>query len=217
MNHKFLKMVDVPEKLINLGEKIFLKKDQIIFHRGEKTDYFCILIKGKIIGINYTKDGLMFYSAVMLPNYIFCESCVINDEEVPITFKCLNNVELVKISKNTLLELYNTDIDIFNYIYRIASEKFYNLVLKNSEYLVLSSEQKIVEILLELVEEFGIVDDGKIKINFKFSQELISDLVGVNRRTTTRTFTKLRNNNILEYIDGDYYINNIDLLKQFLP
>lgn len=216
MKHKLLMMDDIPEKLLNIGERRFFKKNEIIFHIGDKPDYFYILVKGKIISISNTKNGSMVYDAIILPPCIIGESCTINNEEIPSTFKCLNNVELIKITKNILLDCYKSDIDVALYMYGVTSSKLKNVMLQNLEYTTLSSEQRIIQVLIEFAEILGKKTDGKIKINFKMSQQFISDLVGVNRRTTSRTFDKLYNDNILENNCGNYYIKDIDLLKRYL-
>lgn len=216
MQHKIFKMDDIPEKLLSSGKKVFFKKDEIIFHSGDKPAFFYILVKGKVISISNTKSGAMIYDVLVLPPCIIGESCIINNEEIPSTFKCLDNVELIKITKNVLLDIYKTDIDVALYLHGVTSNKFKSLMLQNIDYSTLSSEQRIVQVLIEFAELLGKNFEGKVKINFKITQQFISDIVGVKRITTSRTFEKLKHDNVLELIDGIYYVKDIALLKHYL-
>lgn len=216
MQYKILKMDDIPEKLFSIGERRFFRKNEVILNCGDKPDFFYILIKGKVLSISYSNDGSIIYDALILPPNIVGESCIIKNEEISSTFKCLENVEIIKINRNSLMNTLRTDFEITMYLYKITSNKIDTFSLQANKLATLSSEERIAQILLEFAELLGKSVNGKTKINFKITQQFISDLAGVKRITTARIFDKLKHENILEFIDGNYYVNDINLLKRYI-
>lgn len=164
MQHKIFKMEDIPEKLLSIGEKRFFKKDEIILHSGDKPDYLYILVKGKAISISNAENGAMFYEVLILPPCIIGESCILNHEEIPSTFKCIENVELIKINNNDLIDVYKSNSDVALYFHRVTSDKFKKVMLQNVDKTALSSEQRVIEILIEFAELLGKSIDGKYYI-----------------------------------------------------
>lgn len=215
MNKKILKNDNVPKKLYEVGEREFFKKNDIIIHSGETIDYFYILVSGSILIISNTSDGSLVYHYLLIPPSIICEVHAIYKKEVGPTLKCLDDVEVIKISRNTILNLLKTDEEITRYMNELIFSYVHISSHQSIDYATLSSNERIANSLVEFAETLGEQIDGKIKINYKISQQFISNFTGVKKITTYRIFEKLKGNNILEYFDGYYYIKNLDLLKKF--
>lgn len=215
MPQKILKMDNIPEKLLKAGQKRYFKKNQIIIHAGDLLDHVYILVKGKILVLANSKQGSLIYDFLLVPQCIIGESYVINQEHITATFKCLSNVEVLMISKHTLLDMMESDFSITKYLYKITSSKFENIIKQAREYATLSAESRIILILIDFAEKLGENIDGRIKINYQLSHQFISDFVGVTRLTTINALRKLEQNNLITISDGYYYLDDIDALKNF--
>lgn len=130
------------------------------------------------------------------------------------SYKCIEDSEFINISRNTIIEIMKTDFEVNMFIYNVNTNNFFNLVNRVHDYSKVSSERRVILLFIEFVEEFGVKVEDKIKINFKFTQQFISDLVNVERSTAVRTIKKLKEMNIIEKINGYYYIKDINLLKE---
>lgn len=215
MYKKILKMENPPEKLINIGEKILFKKNENLYDAGDKIDNVYILVKGKMLVITDYMNGSSIYEFILVPNCVITEMCVVNDIVSPSTFKCIENSEIIKISKDTLEEVLNTDNNITKYLYRVTSNLLYRFMIQAREYATLNAQERIVNILIEFAEEFGHNSNGKIKITYKISQQFISNLVGVKILTTARILKNLKEENIVDYNNGYYYIKDLESLKKY--
>lgn len=215
MNYSIIKLDNIPKKLLNVGKKQFLKKNDILIYSGELVNYAYILLKGKVLVYYDTAKGSL-YSDLILAPCIIGEETVICQNEIVGTFKCLQNCEFIKIPRKILLDLMKTDFEINIFLYKKVTTLFNQSGLKLSTYSSLPSEKKVILFLIELAEALGIDMDGKIKIDFNISQQFISNFVSVERTSTVNAFNKLKDKHILEYHDGYYYINDLESLKKMV-
>lgn len=215
MNQKILKIDNIPQKLYHVGERKFFKKNDIIVHSGDIADHIYILVKGSILLLTNAKSGASFYHYLLVPPNLIGETHIFSRKEMEPTLKCVDNVEVIKINRNTLLNITSSDLDIANYLQDIFLLKLNSMAKQTIDYATLSSEERITDVLLEFAEVLGEEINGKIKIKYKISQQFISNLTGVKRITTYRAFEKFKELNIIEYRDGYYYINNLDFLKNY--
>lgn len=215
MYYSIIKMDNIPKKLLNVGEKQFLKKNDVLIHSGELVNYAYVLLKGKVLVYYDTVKGSL-YSDLILAPCIIGEEHVICQKEMVGTFKCLENSEVIKISRKILLDLMKTDFDINIFIYKKVAYLFDQTGLKLETYSSLPSEKRVILFLIELADLLGIEMDGKIKIDLNISQQFISNFVSVERTSTVNAFNKLKAKHILEYYDGYYYISDLESLKKMV-
>lgn len=216
MVNRILKLDYIPEKLLNLGERKYFKKNQIIIQTGDPFDHVYILVKGEIIISKYTKQDLMSYQFLLIPPFIIGELPVISQDVATNIFQCLSNVEVLSISRQTLLNTIQSDFNIVKFLFELNQYKQKNIIKLSFEHATLTSESQIIQLLLDFSKNFGINIDGKIKINYRLKHQFISDFIGVTRLTTIHVLKKLEQNNLISIANGKYYINDIDGLKNLI-
>jgi CRP/FNR family transcriptional regulator len=74
---------------------------------------------------------------------------------------------------------------------------------------------KVCNLLLIFADRFGVIYDGKVLIREKISQQMLSNLLGINRITVVRVIKDLKNEALLEQIDGFYCIRSVERLKKY--
>lgn len=213
MANKIFQTNNIPKKLISAGEIISFKKNEIIIHPGDMLNNIYILVKGKIIVITNSANGSMVYDLLVVPPSIIGHTHLLNNKEMTATFKCIEDIEVIKISTDNLMNIIKSDFDVFMYLYQISFMLIEKYSFQAREYATFSSEERIVKILIEFAEVLGKEINGKIKIDFKLSHQFISDLVGVTRMTTLHALQKLEKMNIITISAGTYYINDFSALK----
>ena len=77
-----------------------------------------------------------------------------------------------------------------------------------------SSEWRICDLLLIYADFYGVEYDGKILIQEKISQQIMSNLLGINRITTVRGIKNLKNMGLIEQINGLYCIRDVERLRR---
>ncbi|NLI13544.1 MAG: winged helix-turn-helix domain-containing protein [Peptococcaceae bacterium] len=69
--------------------------------------------------------------------------------------------------------------------------------------------------LLILAENFGTCRDNRIMINLKVSQQMLSNLLGINRITTVKIIKEMNDLELIEQVNGFYCIRDIKKLRHY--
>lgn len=212
MQKKILKMEYIPEKLLKYGIKKKYRKNEVILRAGDNFAGIYILIKGSVLIYNYSKQGKINYELLLVPPCIIGDGHTINNRKSYSNFKCLEDVEIVFIEKNEFLKILELNFDLTLFIFNSIDNKFRIYASFAEQVGFLKSEQQVYNLLLELVEHFGIEISGKLKINYHITQQFISNLLGINRSSTVEAFNHLKEQNVIEIVNGYYYINDLKAL-----
>lgn len=204
----------IPKNLLNIGDKKYFEINDIFVHQGEIINQLYILIKGKIIVYHENRDGTSHYHNLLISPCLMGELNVIAQTEMPFNYKCVEKSELIVIRRDTLINIMKTDFDITLFLYSLNSKYSFNAEKLIRQYSDFSCENRVIKLFSEFTEAFGVQVNDKIKINYKFTQQFISDLANVKRATTVRTLRKLKEKKIIEYSKGKYYILDFNLLKK---
>lgn len=216
MNYKIQYMDNIPDELLNAGEKKLFKKNEVLHEEGEIPKGMYILLKGIVLVLSEMSNGDIKIHSLFKPLCTILDIYTITSQESNYKFVCYNNVEVIFISNQELTNIMINNYEITKFFFNIASDKINRLSYQLHEYDLFNGEKRIYNVLLEFAKHYGINENNRIRINFKISQQFISNLVGVRRMSTIRTFDKLKAENILEFEDSNYYIKNIDLLKEYV-
>jgi CRP-like cAMP-binding protein len=151
---------------------------------------------------------------------MFMEELVLFDKPSPVVFKTITNCVLIKIDKCAMKRVMKQDIDVVLDICESIASKF----LVAMDYIRFeprsSAENKICKLLLMFASHDGVhTDDGKIVCNRKVSQQMIADILGMNRVTVSRKIKEFKDNNLILSIDtgdGKRYVFDIDEMEKYL-
>lgn len=212
MNYKIIDLKSIPDKLLEVGEKKYYRKNDILLDVGETPQEILILLKGTVLTVKENSDGEINILQIFEPLVPLFDQLLISSHKTSVRFICYSDVEVIYISKPKFINLINNNITINKFFLETAYYKM-NFLSNQNKFNFLSGEQRIYNIFLEFSSHYEIKKNDKIKINFKLSQQFISNLAGVNRSTTLRAIKKLKKLNILTYSNGYYYITKIDLLE----
>jgi CRP/FNR family transcriptional regulator len=95
------------------------------------------------------------------------------------------------------------------------SYKFFASMDQIRQSCIYNATWKVCNLLLIFAEKFGVAREGKVLINEKISQQMLSNLLGINRITVVRIIKDLKNEDLLEQVDGLYCIQNIERLNTY--
>lgn len=178
----------------------------------------CYLVKsGRIACYELSYSGEQRIYNIMLPGSIFLEECVIYSRPCPILFRAIEESELVRIDRCDLIRAFKKDIDIVMDICESLSVKF----LSSMEHLRFGPQQsaswKICRLLAIYAMQYGKpADDGSITINEKLSQQMMADILGMNRITVTRKLKELRELNLVSSSGGHFIIHSMKDLEAYM-
>ena len=204
------------QRLEKLGMVRKYQKGQEINVIHEIPEY-CYLVKsGRVLGYEITCAGDQRIFNFLEPGSIFLESFVLFDKPCPILFKAVADSELIAIHKCTLKRAFKQDIDVVMDICEALSMKF----LASMEDIRTTPQQSaawmICRLLLNFADHYGEQYNKMILIKENINQQMLADLLGMNRISVTRKLKDLKDCGLIDKSNGFYYICDIDKFRAYM-
>ena len=130
---------------------------------------------------NFNEEGTLFMEANALlfkPN--------------PVTFVAATDVRLVRISAETFRKALDEDTELCREVMVSLAYKFLAAMDQVREGSQCDVNWKVCNLLLTFADRYGVPYDGKILIKEKISQQVLANLLGINRITMVRAIKELR-------------------------
>lgn len=202
------------ERLEELGTQITLPKNQIII-RAEDTSRYCYVVKsGKVVAYEFSPNGDERFYSINEPGSIILEDIVIFQKATPVSFKTASKVELIRIDRTSLIDAIAADPEISFDIIQSITMKFLGAMQRIRDNNTHGADWKISNLFLVFACNHGVPYDGRILIQEKISQQMMSSLLGINRITAVRAVKNLKDMGLIEQINGYYCIRDIEALRR---
>lgn len=193
--------------------KLSIKKKDVIFSEGDPSDWFYIVLKGKVKITKLSQEGKEIIIEIITPMDFFGGLAVIKGFPYPANAIAMEDTELLKISRSNLMRI----LDRFpGLMYCMALQlgdrmKESHETLKNIA--LERVEARIASLLLKLADKTGKETEGGTMIEMKLTKQDIAEMVGTTVETSIRTMSKFKKNGILSDKEGRIIIKDIDKLK----
>jgi CRP/FNR family transcriptional regulator len=202
------------ERLEKLGTRKILPKNYIIAEPGKFLDHCYIVRKGRVITYEFTPSGEERVYNFMEEGSLCLEANLLLNKPSPIYFKTAAPSELIYIGRETLMRAMAADPQITLDIIESISDKFFASMDQIRQSCCHNVSWKTCNLLLIFADRYGVPYDGKILIREKVSQQMLSNLLGINRITMVRALKELKELDLIEQINGYYCIRNMEKLKR---
>lgn len=201
-------------RLEKLGQERQVPKDHVLVEAGEIPKYCYIVKTGRVVCYEFSVSGEERIYNFNENNSLLLESYVLFDTVVPVNFKTTLPSKIVYIDKETLVQAISTDAQICMDIMQSLHLKFNSSMEQIRHANFHNASWKICDLLLMFADQYGVEYDGKVLIKEKISQQLLSNLLGINRVTAVRAIKELKDMALIEQVNGYYCIRNIEKLKR---
>ncbi|MDR3337585.1 MAG: Crp/Fnr family transcriptional regulator [Treponema sp.] len=213
------RLVHLPCGTASLEQMGFLKelpKGEVFIESGQVSKYCYVIKKGGVIGFEYSSGGDERIYDIMLPGSLMLDACLLMNKPSPVYFKTLRPTELICIDRHTLLDQMSDDFNLVMNIIESISYKFFSAMDMVRETGCHDANWRFCNLLLMFADKYGVPYDGKIMIAEKVSQQMFSDLLGVNRITVNRIIKKLRDMGLILQVNGLYCISDMEKLRKHM-
>ncbi len=199
-----------------LTPEIQLPKNHLLYVAGDIPDHCYYIKKGIIVSFEYSQSGEELIYNVNAEGSLVFESSVILEKEISVNFKTLVPSTLVKIPRSALLQAVTTDPTAAFDVLCSLAEKFMGANEQMREFANHSADWKICNLLLTFALKYGTDYDGKVLIGLKISQQMLANMLRVNRVTVAHVIRELRGERLIDLVNGHYCIRNLDALRSHM-
>ena len=174
----------------------FYKKGSIVYSEGARMKG-CYFVYNGIIKIFQTgyegKEQIIKFEK---EGDFFGFRSVILKEKACTSVKVLSDAILYFIPENTLLQLIKTNSDFAYELMQIACKELGESNRYIKDIAQKSVKERLAEILLMMANDFGIEEDGTLKLNI--SREDLGNFVGTATETVIRLLSEYRNEGLVD-------------------
>lgn len=221
-NEEFLKKIpifsslndNIISEIANLGKRKVYNKDSVILFQNQSDSALIVVLRGQLRISKMSNEGNEVTLDTLKESEYWGNTAILDGKPPAVNIAAEADSEVFIISRNDLMNLFNAkpeySISVLNELTRLlrnSNSRIKSLSLK-------AAESKVASVIMQLVDEFGVVNDGAIEVeNVPMQQELAS-MAGTSRETISRTIRSFAKKGLIELEEQKLRIKNYDKFKE---
>ncbi|WP_406600230.1 Crp/Fnr family transcriptional regulator [Flavobacterium ardleyense] len=181
------------------AKKILLKKGDILFREGQKSNFYYQVISGEIKMNNFNDEGKEFIQGIFTAGKSFGEPPLLCDLTYPANAEALTDAELYTVEKKAFFELLLANPDVNLSISQYLAERLYYKSIMATEISTHEPEHRILKLIDYLKSQDKISLDTKYRV--ELTRQQIADLTGLRVETVIRAVKSLERKKELQIED----------------
>lgn len=203
-------------KFRSLGKAVAFAKGDVLAQAGTKPVYCYYVLEGRAMVFEYTGTTDERYYHFSDADSLVLEPNILLEQETQVSLVAITDVKARAISREALLDALCTDSDLALEFMTSLSYKFIAAMDQVREATQCNVSWKVCNLLLMFAERYGVPYDGKLLIKEKISQQMMANLLGVNRITMVRAIKELREMGFVDQVNGFYCIRDKERMRQYM-
>ncbi len=181
-------------------------RDQIVFGEEEAGQYMYVIKRGLVKVWKMTEDGREQILAIHGPGQSFGELALIDGKATPASVTAIASTTIFSMSKADFVNCIVTHRPLFMKIVENLCDQLRGAWSRLHALTMLDTEKKILFVLSDLSEKYGVKTQQGILINLKLTHRDLANMVVASRETVTRFITQFQKNGVIEVSNGQIIV-----------
>jgi CRP-like cAMP-binding protein len=190
------------------------KKNQLVYHAGDKLTHIYYLKKGYIRQYAVSEKGEEFIINIFKPGtyfpIIFLNS---RKTENPCYFEGITNLEIQKIPAENMLKFIQDNPKLSYDLFLRLSSGIEGMTMRIKSLVFGNSHSKVSAAIYLSALRFGQKNGKSIEIKFPLTHQRIANLIGITRESVSLEMIKLKKTGIIFYKGKTVIVKSIIKLK----
>ena len=188
------------------------KKNEPIYLPADYADGVVLLISGRVRICHITPDGKQSILVFIEPGEIFGELALVGAEKREEFAEAAEKSELVLIPRQSIEKLMVTHPELTLGISKVIGMRRQRVERRLKNLLFRSNRERLVHLILELVEQYGHRNGNTVDIGIKLSHQELANIIGSTRETVTVVLGQLQNEGLISLSRRKITVNQLDKL-----
>lgn len=172
--------------VINQMHPVHFSRQQTVYTEGQPGDQLFIIASGKVKLGRRCADGRGHLLAIVGPAEMFGEISIFDPGPRSSTATALTDVSALAMDRTVMWEWLADHPEIVERLLRVLARRLHRTDHDLSDFLFADVPARVAKLLLRLAKQFGIQEDGAMRLTHDLTQEEIAQLVGASRETVNK-------------------------------
>jgi len=203
-------------QIMALSNLIKVKKNDFIFHEGDKFKGLYVVIKGSVKIFKISREGKEYILHFISPPNIFGDVPLFTGGDCPADVQSLEDSTLLFVPKNEFLNLLQNNSDLSIKIMSGFAARLKSLSIKAADLSLSEVINRLAGYLVEEIEKSGTGNLPEPFIKLSISIASLASYLGTISETISRAMKKLKDSNIIRIHGKIIFIENLTKLKELV-
>ena len=199
-------MMDSNLLLLHGAKLIEVQKNETIFNELDKAKYYFQIIQGCVKMVNYKEDGKQFMQGYFTAGQSFGEPPLFINKPYPATAVAITNVQLIRMCKEKLFLLLETQPQLNQHFLKLLSQRIYSKSTTNKFLTQAHPELRVKTFLQQFKESESAGNKNEDQFLICLTRQEIADFTGLRVETVIRALKKMEKENVVEIRDRRLYV-----------
>ncbi|MCM2370207.1 Crp/Fnr family transcriptional regulator [Rhodopirellula sp. ICT_H3.1] len=187
-----------------------------IYLPGEPAESVFLLVEGLIKVCNLTGDGKQSILAYVEPGEVFGELAMFDGEQREEYVESVDETTVVVIPASELQKLMVSSHDLSIAMTKMVCLRRHRIERRLKNLLFLSNRERLMHLLLDLSEQFGVEDPDGIRLRIKLAHQEIANLMGSTREAVTILLGHFKAEGLISIDRRQIVLTDVERLAAFV-
>ena len=213
--HRFVSPEDV-EVFSRIGKIVEMPRHTTLQRAGTVTENCYYILEGEVESFDNISSGNERIFRRSGPGALILLPAMMIRHELHLSFRTSRPTKVIKLSRNQLQEYFLATPDFAARTVQAVSELYLDMMEQYWALKNFSLSWRLCSLLLDMAEQYGADYDGKVMLTRSLSQQEMASLLQASRVSVARVMKRLKDLNLVEYINGFYCIRSVEQLRRHM-
>ncbi|WP_425446143.1 Crp/Fnr family transcriptional regulator [Dethiothermospora halolimnae] len=204
------------DKIKKVAKERLYKKGNILFSEGDRGNSIFIVKHGKVKVYKTSNDGREIILDIKDDGDVIAEVVLFSDIAYPATVEAIEDTKVYVLKNKDIEEIIRNNAEIALEMIKVLNKRLKEAQKKLKNMALDDTYARMIKILLQLCEKYGLQESGKYKLDLKLTREELANLIGTSRETASRMLNRLDNENLIKIRGRDIIILSKSKLKKWV-
>lgn len=205
---------DEIQRIAQSSKEVTLDRGNTLFHRGDKSNGFYIVVQGQIKLVFTSQQGNEKVVEIIGPGQSFGEAVMFMDKPYPLMAQALANTQALHVDRQVLFDEIDRDPRLARKMIAGLSMRLHKLVNDVESYSLRSARERVIGYLLREAPETT-PNDAPFAINLQTSKGTIASRLNITQEHFSRLLHELSEQGLIEVAGRDIRVPHLGRLRQF--
>lgn len=190
------------------------KRREVVFMEGDATVGLHVIKSGRIKIVRSSSSGKEQIINILGAGELLGFEIIHDGRAYRHTAVAMEDAELCYIEKNAFFRIIEKEPAVARKLIIALGKELNNAYERIGHLGLLNAREKLAHLLSTLADEYGVREDGAVRLNLRLSRLEIAELLGITQETSIRLLKSFREEGVLDIKRKEIIIRSPERLRE---